>query len=90
MKHNSKQVEIEFELPGFDKKDIKINLSKNFASIRAEKEMEIKVKRKEFFHDEKIYRSFSYSTTLPSINPRKAKTKFINGTLKIIAPKDRR
>lgn len=90
MKHNSKQVEMEFELPGFDRKDIKINLSKNSASISAKKEREIKIKRKDFFHDEKTYRSFSYSTTLPSINPKKAKTQFKNGTLKIVAPKERK
>jgi len=44
MKHNSKQVEMEFELPGFERKDIKVNLSKNSASINAEKEKEIKIK----------------------------------------------
>lgn len=90
MKHNSKEVEMEFDLPGFDRKDIRINLSKNSASISAEKEREIKVKRKDFFHQEKTCRSFNYSTTLPSINPRKAKTKFSNGILKIIAPKEKK
>jgi HSP20 family molecular chaperone IbpA len=59
MRHNSKQVEMEFELPGFDRKDIKVNISKNSASINAEKERKIKVKRKDFFHAEKTYRSFS-------------------------------
>ena len=49
MKHNSKQVEMEFELPGFERKDIKVNLSKNSASINAEKEKEIKIKTRAGF-----------------------------------------
>lgn len=87
MKNNSKEVVLEFNLPEFNKKDIKVKLTKNSLGIKAEKKKELKVQKKDFFHQEKSYRSFSYATTLPSINPKKAKTEFKKGILKIKAPK---
>jgi len=87
MKNNKKEVILEFDLPDFSKRDIKIRLGKNSASIKAEKRQEKKVQRKDFFHAEKSYKSFSYYTTLPRINPEKAKTEFKKGKLKIKAPK---
>lgn len=87
MKNNSKEVELEFHLPEFSKKDIKIKLTKNAANISAEKKTEKQVKKKDFFHQEKSFKTFSYSTTLPEINPKKARTSFSKGILKIKAPK---
>lgn len=83
MKNNSKEIRMEFPLHGFDKKDIKVDLTENRITINAEKKQENKVQKKDFFHEEKIYRNFSYSATLPGINPKKAKTEFNKGVLKI-------
>jgi HSP20 family protein len=88
MKNNPKSVELKFELPGFDKKDIKLKLSKNSLSVNASKKQESKIKRKDFFHQERIERHFSYATTLPTIQPKKAKIEFKKGILKIKAPKE--
>jgi len=88
MKTSQKEVELEFELPGFDKKDIHMHLSKNALQINASKKHESKVRKKDFFHEEKIERHFSYSTTLPKINPKKSKIEFRKGILKIKAPKE--
>ena len=88
MKHTKKEVILEFNLPEFSKKHIKVNLNKNNATISAEKTNEKDVKKKDFFHKEKTYKSFSYSTTLPSINPKKGKTEFKNGMLRIKVPKE--
>lgn len=87
MKSNSKEVSINLNLPEFDKKDIKLRLSKNSLSINAHKKSETKVKEKDFFHEEKVERQFFYSTTLPSIIPKKAKIEFKKGNLEIKAPK---
>lgn len=84
----SKEVILKFNLPEFSKKDINVKLSKNTASVKAEKTSEKKLKKKDFFHQEKTYKSFGYSTTLPRINPKKAKTEFRKGVLKITAPKE--
>ena len=88
MKNNAKEVIIELNLPEFSKKDIKVKLTKNSAVIKAEKKQEKRVQRKDFFHQEKSYKTFSYTTTLPAINPKKAKTEFKKGILRIKAPKE--
>ena len=88
MKTNQKEVELEFELPGFDKKDIHLHLSKDSLSINASKKHESKVKKKGFFQEERSERHFTYSTTLPKINPKKSKIEFKKGILKIKAPKE--
>ncbi len=87
MEHNSKEVVLEFNLPEFSKKDIKVKLSKNSVAIEAKKSIEKKVQRRDFFHDEKTSHAFSYQTTIPAINPKKAKVEFKKGVLKIRAPK---
>jgi len=87
MKSNKKGIVLEFKLPEFSEKDIKVSISKNKASVEAEKKQEKKIQRKDFYHRESTYRSFSYSTTLPKINPKKAEISFKKGTLKITAPR---
>ncbi len=87
MKNNSKEVVLEFSLPEFSKEDLKVKLSANSVVIRGEKKVKTKVQRKEFFHKEKSYRSFNYATTLPRVEPKKAKISFNKGILKIVAPK---
>ncbi len=89
MKQNNKVVKMEFQLPGFDKKDIKVKIDKDKAIISAEKTIHNKVEKKDFFHEEKTYRSFSYMTTLPKVKPNKTKTEFKRGVLRITAPKEK-
>ena len=87
MKHNSKEVILEFALPDFNRSDIKIDLKSNSLAIKSQKKIEKSVQRKDFFHKESSQKAFNYSTTLPAINPKKAKVTFTKGILKIIAPK---
>lgn len=87
MKHNSRQVLLELDLPEFKRREIKIDLSEDSALIRAEKKSEKKIKKKDFFQEESTSKSFVYSTTLPGINPDLAKISFKGGVLKITAPK---
>ena len=87
MKHDDRNVNFEFNLPGFDKKDIKVNLTKDKAEIVAEKTKEKKLVNKGFSHHEKSYQSFYYHTNIPEINPYKAKTEYKDGVLRISAPR---
>lgn len=87
MKNNKKEVTLEFQLPDFRKEDIKIKLSKNAAQIKAKRSTEKKVQKKDFFHQEKSFKTFHYSTSLPNIEPKKATTEFKKGVLKIKVPK---
>ncbi|MCX8158957.1 MAG: Hsp20/alpha crystallin family protein [Candidatus Pacearchaeota archaeon] len=85
-----KDIVLKFDLPGFDKKDVKVMLKRDRALIEAEKKIEKKIKKKDYYHEEKSYRSFSYSTSLPEIDVEKAKTEFKNGVLKIFAPRKKK
>ena len=87
MKTNKKEIALEFALPHFNKSDIKLKLSRNSLAIKAEKKQAKKIQRKDFFHTEKSHHRFAYATTLPKINPKKAKIEFKRGILKIKAPK---
>ncbi|HTY44308.1 MAG TPA: Hsp20 family protein [Patescibacteria group bacterium] len=87
-KETSKEITLEFDLSGFDKKDIKLHLSKNSVSISAVKKEDHKEKKKGFFQEEKSFRSFNYSAPLPKIIPKESKISFEKGILKIIAKKE--
>ncbi len=83
MKTNSKEVILEFKLPEFTRKDIKIKLTKNSLTIKAEKKSKTKISKKDFFHQEISHRNFNYATTLPNIDPKSAKITLNKGILKI-------
>ncbi len=87
MKNNSKEIELKFNLPEFNKKDINLRISKNLISIKAEKKKENKAQKKDFFHAEKSSRSFNYTTSVPTIKPKEAKVDFKKGVLTIKVPK---
>ena len=43
MKHNSKEVILKFDLPGFKQKDVKVDLSEDSVLVRAENKIDKKV-----------------------------------------------
>lgn len=90
MKTSSKEVVLELNLPGFDRKDVKIKITKNGVMVEAEKKQENKVQRKDFFHEQKTYRSFSYVTNVPEVDPKKAKISFKNGKLQIAMSRNKK
>lgn len=76
------------ELPGVDKKDVKVTLQDNILTIEGEKRSEIKDEKKNFYRIERSYGSFCRSFTLPAeVNSDKVKAKFENGMLMIEAAK---
>jgi len=74
---------IRLDLPGFDKKDVKIKVKDNKVFVGAEKKQHFKRRGKNFFHEESAYRSISYMATLPK--DAKVKTEFKKGRLKVVA-----
>jgi HSP20 family molecular chaperone IbpA len=50
MKNKSKEVILDLDVPGFEKKDIKVKVDKNSISVNAEKKQEKKIQKKDFFH----------------------------------------
>ncbi|MGD9276721.1 MAG: Hsp20/alpha crystallin family protein [Candidatus Pacearchaeota archaeon] len=87
MKANSKEVKLEFNLPDFDRRDIRIRLSDDMLWIKADKKHKSREKKKDFFHVESSHQRFYYHMTLPKIDFKKAKIDFKKGVLKITAPR---
>ena len=85
---NEKSLNIEAELPGVDKKDIKINLEDNVLSIKCDKKEEKEEKGKNYFRRERIFGTFERSFKLPeNVDVDKIDANFENGILKLSIPK---
>jgi len=74
-------------LPEFSKKDLDFEFTRNSIVVKANKESDQKINKKNFFKEEKSSKSFFYSVKVPTINPLKVKTDFQDGVLKIVAPR---
>lgn len=76
------------EMPGLDKKDIKINLTDDRLEISAEKKHEEEKEEKGYVFRERSSGSYYRAISLPStIDPEKATASYKNGVLEIKMPK---
>ena len=89
IKENADAFKVEMAVPGFDKKDFKINLDNNVLTISSEKKVENETKDDErFTRREYSYQSFCRSFTLPeAANGDKISAKYDNGILNVEIPK---
>ncbi|MCF8297787.1 MAG: Hsp20/alpha crystallin family protein [Saprospiraceae bacterium] len=79
--------DIEFAVPGLNKKDIKINLKGNVLTVSSEKQYSNKEKKRDFVRQEFAYAAFSRSFSVPEgINPDDISAKLNKGILKISLP----
>jgi HSP20 family protein len=85
---NDKEVAIKAELPGMDKKDVKIEVHKNQLTISGEKKDERKEENEAYRIREFSYGKFSRSIVLPfEVDSSKAKADFTRGVLTLIIKK---
>lgn len=85
---NKDSFEVDLAVPGFNKKDIKINLEKNLLSIASKNEENAEKKETNFTHKEFSYSKFCRTFSLPkSVDPNKIEANFDNGILSVILPK---
>jgi HSP20 family protein len=91
LKETDKEIIINAEIPGVDKKDIKVDASENLLTISFEKKQEKDEKGKNGWHiTERRYGSFSRTITLPqTVKSDGAKASYKDGVLKIILPKQK-
>ncbi|HHI04032.1 MAG TPA: Hsp20/alpha crystallin family protein [Candidatus Woesearchaeota archaeon] len=85
-----KEVVAELDMPGVDKKDIKVNVTKDSIEIKAEKKKEVKEedKKKGMFRHERSFAGFYRSFALPNnVDADKANAEYKDGVLKITVPK---
>ncbi len=89
IKEDADNFRVEMAVPGFDKKDFKIELNHNVLTISSEKKVEKENREGErFTRHEFSYQSFSRSFTLPdSANGDKISAKYDNGILNVEIPK---
>lgn len=82
------KLEVTAEMPGVDKKDIKVNLTNDTLTIKAEKKEEKEEKRKNYYYKERSYGGFYRSITLPvEVDPKTAKATYKDGVLQITIDK---
>ncbi len=75
------------DMPGVDKKDIKINLRDDMLEISAERKSEREQKGEEFYRHERSFNRFYREIRLPAlVDQSKAKATFNNGVLEITLP----
>lgn len=85
-----KELVAELDMPGLDKSDIKVNVTKNSIEIKAEKckEEEQENKKKGFYKLERNFSGFYKNFALPNnIDSEKAKAEYKNGVLRVSIPK---
>ncbi len=79
---------IRIDLPGVDKKDVKIIVQNDVLTIKGEKKQESEKKDDNYFRVERSYGTFQRSFTLPaSVASDKIDASYNNGVLTISIPK---
>ena len=89
IKEDNDGFEVEVAVPGFGKKDFKIDLNNSILTISSEKKKENETSEgQQFTRREFSYQSFSRSFTLPqTVESDKIVARYENGILKVDIPK---
>ena len=79
---------IKADIPGVDKKDIKIDVKGDLLDITAERKDETEEKDDGYIRKERFYSKYRRSITLPTeIDPEKTEANFKDGVLELSMPK---
>lgn len=82
------EIVVKAELPGVDKKDLDISVTKNTVTIKGSTSHEEKEEKGDFYRCEMSRGSYSRTLHLPAeVNEEKAKAKFKDGILELTIPK---
>jgi HSP20 family protein len=85
---NEDTVVVKAELPGVDKKDIKVDLKDGVLTLGGERAHEKEVKEENYYRKERAFGRFHRSFKVPAeIDPDKIKAEFKDGVLKVEIPK---
>lgn len=83
-----KEIVIEAEVPGMDRKDITVKVEDNILKISGEKKLEREKKDRNYRVYERSYGKFERCLALPDyVDAEKIKAKYENGVLTITIPK---
>ncbi len=85
---SDKEIIATAEMPGLEKKDIKINVTEDMLEISAETKQEEKKEEKGYIYRERRSGSYYRAISLPSpVDPDNSKATYENGVLEIKMPK---
>lgn len=85
---HDKELQLQVELPGMTKDEVKVSVKDNLLTISGEKKRETKVEQKNYQRTERIYGTFQRSFRLPEYAELdKIEAEFKDGVLNITIPK---
>lgn len=85
---NDKEYTVTVEVPGAEKKDIKIEVANNIMTIRGEKKQKKEEKEKDYYRQERFYGSFQRIFSLPKdADQKEIKATFKQGVLTVTMPR---
>jgi len=88
IKETDRDLVISLEVPGVDKKDINLNVTENSLELKVEKKAEEKVEKRDYLREERTYKGFYRSVSLPTrVIPEQAKASYKDGILEVVVPK---
>ncbi len=89
IKDNGDAYVLEADMPGFEKKDIKIDIENGYLTISGERKNEVDEKddKGNYIRMERSYGSFSRSFDVSNVNEDDIKAEYTNGVLKLNLPK---
>ena len=88
IKDGNDEVELTFEVPGMDKKDIKVSVKDSVLTVSGSRSFESEEKKDNYVRTEIRSGSFCRSFTLPdTVNSDKVKADYKDGMLKVTMPK---
>ena len=79
---------IEMDIPGFDKKDVKIEVEDGYLTVSAKKSEKHEDKDKHYIKKERFYGSCKRSFYIGDVNNEEITAKFEDGILHIEVPKE--
>lgn len=85
---NDKEIVVEADIPGMEKKDIQVSLNGRHLTLSGEKQQEKKETKKGRYLMERCYGAFNRVIELPAnVEPSKINATYKNGVLKVTMPK---
>lgn len=75
------------ELPGFDKGDIKLDVTDDTMTISASRKSESEEEGRGFLRRERTYGAFSRSFNISNVHAEDIKASYKNGVLRVVMPK---
>lgn len=88
LSENDKEVTVVMDIPGYDPKDITVDIDENVLCVSAEAKEEKEEKDDKYYRKERYAGTFSKSIALPTyIDADKARCTAENGSLTIVIPK---